>query len=117
MYKNGGYEGGVYAHHLSLGSVHVEFNLSGTFVKPVRFLDCMLKWFVEGRARLFAKLRSSNWVDRVHWMPLGLSAVMFVIQSIASNKRIGEMTHPCLTLDCLGHHLVKVLPMKTLHFS
>lgn len=41
-------------------------------------------------------------------MPLGLSAVVLVeIQSIASRK---SMVHPCLTPDCTGTHLVRVLP-------
>ncbi|CAL8406454.1 unnamed protein product [Arctogadus glacialis] len=72
-------------------------------------LVCMLYWLVNRRARSSAKSRSSSWENRVHWMSLGLSAVVLVvIQSMATRKRIGEMMHPCLTPDCTENHSERV---------
>ena len=60
-------------------------------------------WLLDGRAR--SQSRSCSWENRVHWMPLGLSVVVFVvIQSIAARKRIVEMMHPCLTPNCKENH-------------
>lgn len=43
-------------------------------------------------ARPSAKWTSSNWENRVHWMPLGLSTVVLVaIQSMMTRKRMEEM--------------------------
>ncbi len=71
-------------------------------------LTCMSYWLVDRRARSSAKSRSSSWENRVHWMPLDLSAVVLVvIQSMVTRKRIGEMMHPCLTPDCTRNHSVR----------
>lgn len=67
-------------------------------------------------ARSSAQSRSYSWEDEVHWMLLGLPAVVLVaIQSVASRKRVEELMHPCLSPDCIRNHSVRVFPIMTLH--
>ena len=48
--------------------------------------------------------------------PLGLSAVVLrIIQSMATRKRIGQMTHPCCTPDSKENQIDRFSSTTTLH--
>ena len=78
--------------------------------------SCRWSRFTDRNARSSAKSRSSNWEKRVHWIPLGLSDVVFrITQSMTTKKRMGERIHPCLTPDFTVNHSDDVLLRMTLH--
>ena len=79
----------------------------------LRFCDFVQKKL---QARSSAKSRSSSWENKVHWMPPGLSAVVFLItQSMAIRKRMGDMVHPCHTPDYMVNQSDGIPSTMTLH--
>ena len=70
------------------------------YISNLSVFSCKWSRFTDRNARSSAKLRSSYWEKRVHWIPLGLSDVVFrIIQSMMTKKRMGERIHPCLTFS------------------
>jgi len=56
-------------------------------------LVCMLYWLVGRGAKSSVKSRSSSWENRIHWIPLGLFAMVLVVIHMATRNRIAPLSH------------------------
>ena len=72
------------------------------YLSNLQFFSADYLLFTDRNARSSAKSRSSNWEKRVHWIPLGLSDVVFRMMEYA-HLNLGCGGLPALTLYC---HLV-----------
>ena len=80
-------------------------------------LACICCCVCDSSAMSSAKSRSSNCVNKVHWIPvLPCALVFFIIQSMANKNMNGDSKHPCLTPVCiwkLSVSFVHVLPYRS----
>ena len=104
--------------------MHITWVLEVLMFKPtclanllnLSVFSCTWQRVVERAARSSAKSRSSSWEKSVYCMPLGLSAVVLcMIQSMATSKKMGEMTHPRCMPDSTQNHSDRFTSTMTLH--
>ncbi|XP_021345983.1 uncharacterized protein LOC110445615 [Mizuhopecten yessoensis] len=91
----------VGAQDFGLGCTDGKAHLTGKVAQPIGFL-LRVSWRGGQHIKVTSDVfKLGEWV---HWMPLGLSQVFFITQSMVTRKRIGEMIHPCRTPDLNGNH-------------